>query len=43
MSEERTPAQRAIGDFSPKPVDLADNGLFGDIWAKRVFAEEASA
>jgi 4-carboxymuconolactone decarboxylase len=34
MSEERTPAQRAIGDFSPKLVDLTDNVLFGDIWAR---------
>jgi 4-carboxymuconolactone decarboxylase len=30
----RTPAQIAIGDFSPKLVDLTDQVLFGDIWER---------
>jgi 4-carboxymuconolactone decarboxylase len=32
---EPTRAQRAIGDFAPKPVDLSDEVLFGDIWERR--------
>jgi 4-carboxymuconolactone decarboxylase len=31
---EQTPAQRAIGDFAPKLVDLTDNVLFGDVWSR---------
>ena len=31
---EPTPAQRAIGDFAPKLVDLTDEVLFGDIWER---------
>lgn len=29
-----TPAQRLIGDFSPKLVELTDNVLFGDVWER---------
>jgi 4-carboxymuconolactone decarboxylase len=29
-----TPAQRLIGDFSPKMVQLTDDVLFGDVWAR---------
>ena len=29
-----TPAQRLIGDFSPKMVELTDNVLFGDVWER---------
>jgi len=29
-----TPAQRAIGDFSPKLVSLTDDVLFGDVWER---------
>jgi 4-carboxymuconolactone decarboxylase len=29
-----TPAQRAIGDFAPKLVDLTDDILFGDVWER---------
>ena len=29
-----TPAQRAIGDFSPKLVSLTDEVLFGDVWER---------
>lgn len=36
---ESTPAQRAIGDFSPKLVDLTDNLLFGDIWERPALAK----
>jgi 4-carboxymuconolactone decarboxylase len=31
---EPTPAQRLIGDFAPKLVELTDDVLFGDIWAR---------
>jgi len=31
---QQTPAQRLIGDFSPKLVELTDNVLFGDVWAR---------
>ena len=31
---EPTPAQRLIGDFSPKLVELTDKVLFGDVWAR---------
>jgi 4-carboxymuconolactone decarboxylase len=31
---ESTPAQRAIGDFAPKLVELTDNVLFGDVWER---------
>jgi 4-carboxymuconolactone decarboxylase len=36
MSEpkEQSPAQKIIGDFSPKLVELTDNMLFGDIWER---------
>lgn len=33
-NETLTPAQRAIGDFSPKLVELTDDVLFGDIWER---------
>jgi 4-carboxymuconolactone decarboxylase len=33
-SVEPTPAQRLIGDFAPKLVELTDNVLFGDVWAR---------
>ncbi|SEU26194.1 4-carboxymuconolactone decarboxylase [Stigmatella erecta] len=29
-----TPAQRLIGDVSPKLVELTDNVLFGDVWER---------
>ncbi|WP_308467346.1 carboxymuconolactone decarboxylase family protein [Rathayibacter soli] len=32
--EKQTPAQRAIGDFAPKLVDLTDDVLFGDVWSR---------
>lgn len=34
MTNELTPAQRAIGDFAPKLVELTDDVLFGDIWER---------
>jgi 4-carboxymuconolactone decarboxylase len=34
MSEELTPAQKMIGDFAPKLVQLTDDVLFGDIWQR---------
>lgn len=33
-ARQQTPAQRLIGDFSPKMVELTDNVLFGDVWAR---------
>lgn len=33
-SAQPTPAQRLIGDFSPKLVDLTDRVLFGEVWAR---------
>lgn len=36
MSEPKEPsaAQRLIGDFAPKLVELTDDVLFGDVWAR---------
>ena len=34
MPEQPTPAQRLIGDFAPKLVELTDDVLFGDIWER---------
>ncbi len=36
MSEpkEQSPAQKMIGDFAPKLVELTDDVLFGDVWAR---------
>jgi 4-carboxymuconolactone decarboxylase len=31
---QQTPAQRLIGEFSPKLVSLTDDVLFGDVWAR---------
>jgi len=30
----QTPAQQMIGDFAPKLVELTDEVLFGDVWAR---------
>lgn len=37
MSEpqEASAAQRLIGDFAPKLVELTDDVLFGDVWARK--------
>ena len=34
MSKEPTAAQKMIGDFAPKLVDLTDRVLFGEVWAR---------
>lgn len=34
MSDQPTPAQRLIGDFAPKLVELTDDVLFGDVWER---------
>jgi 4-carboxymuconolactone decarboxylase len=34
-----TPAQRLIGDLSPKLVELTDEVLFGDVWARPQLAQ----
>jgi 4-carboxymuconolactone decarboxylase len=36
---EPTPAQRAIGDFAPKLVELTDEVLFGDVWERPELAK----
>ena len=33
-SAQPTPAQRSMGDFSPKLAELTDNVLFGDVWER---------
>jgi 4-carboxymuconolactone decarboxylase len=33
-TNEPSGAQKLIGDFAPKLVELTDNVLFGDIWAR---------
>lgn len=32
--EERSVAQRLVGDFAPKLAQLTDDVLFGDVWAR---------
>jgi len=34
ITDDRTPAQQMIGDFAPKLVELTDEVLFGDVWAR---------
>ena len=34
MEEQQTPAQRLLGDFAPKMVQLTDDVLFGDVWQR---------
>jgi 4-carboxymuconolactone decarboxylase len=34
MSKEPSAAEKMIGDFAPKLVDLTDRVLFGDIWER---------
>ena len=34
MSKEPSVAQKMIGDFAPKLVELTDNVLFGDVWER---------
>jgi 4-carboxymuconolactone decarboxylase len=34
MAKEPTIAQRTLGDFAPKLVELTDDVLFGDVWAR---------
>ncbi|AHV95381.1 carboxymuconolactone decarboxylase family protein [Paenibacillus sabinae] len=40
MSNEKelTGAQKAIGDFAPKLVELTDDILFGDVWERKELA-----
>jgi 4-carboxymuconolactone decarboxylase len=33
-SKEPTVAQKLLGDFAPKLVQLTDDVLFGDVWAR---------
>jgi 4-carboxymuconolactone decarboxylase len=34
MSKEPSAAQKMIGDFAPKLVELTDHVLFGDVWER---------
>jgi 4-carboxymuconolactone decarboxylase len=34
LNAQATPAQRLMGDFAPKLVELTDNVLFGDVWER---------
>jgi 4-carboxymuconolactone decarboxylase len=34
MADETTPAQRFMGGFAPKLVQLTDDVLFGDVWER---------
>ncbi len=34
MNREPTAAEKMIGDFAPKLVDLTDRVLFGDVWER---------
>jgi 4-carboxymuconolactone decarboxylase len=35
MSKEPSAAEKMIGDFAPKLVDLTDRVLFGDVWERQ--------
>ena len=35
MSREPSAAEKMIGDFAPKLVELTDRVLFGDVWERR--------
>lgn len=34
MTKEPTAAQKMLGDFAPKLVELTDHVLFGDVWER---------
>jgi len=34
MSQEPSVAQKLMGDFAPKLLELTDNVLFGDVWER---------
>lgn len=34
-TKELTAAQKMIGDFAPKIVELTDDVLFGDVWGRK--------
>lgn len=35
MSKEPSAAEKTIGDFAPKLVELTDRALFGDVWERK--------
>lgn len=35
MRKEPSAAEKMIGDFAPKLVDLTDRVLFGDVWERQ--------
>ena len=35
MSKEPSAAEKMIGDFAPKLVELTDRVLFGDVWERK--------
>ncbi|MEV0784460.1 carboxymuconolactone decarboxylase family protein [Streptomyces sp. NPDC050423] len=34
MTEKQSAAQQATGDITPKPADVTDEVLFGDVWER---------
>ena len=34
MNKEPSGAQKMLGSFAPKLVELTDNVLFGDVWER---------
>src|SRR5215207_10151861 len=38
LNKEPSAAQKMIGDFAPKLVELTDDVLFGDVWAREEFS-----
>jgi hypothetical protein len=43
MSKEPSAAEKMIGDFAPKLVELADRVLFGDVWERLSFPNVTAA
>jgi 4-carboxymuconolactone decarboxylase len=41
--EEESAAQKMIGAFAPKLVELTESVLFGDVWAREELAPATAA
>jgi 4-carboxymuconolactone decarboxylase len=39
MPDQQTPAQKLVGDISPKLAQLTDDVLFGDVWERSGLAK----
>jgi 4-carboxymuconolactone decarboxylase len=42
MNKEPSAAQKMIGDFAPKLVELTDQVLFGDVWERPELSKRAT-